>query len=144
MDPSHPKHVPAEGEKYGDAVRQIYERVDKYIGQYLDSIGGEKSVVIMSDHGAGPYYKVVYIDKWLEQKGFLSYRKGSNSLRQHASRSLLEFTKSAYLQLRKHLPRDIKDWLKGKLPGMRHRIESHLMLSNIDTAPRESNMSICI
>ncbi|MHC4806641.1 MAG: alkaline phosphatase family protein [Planctomycetota bacterium] len=132
IDPTHPKHIPLEKDKYGDAILRVYEKVDGFIKEYLESIEGDKTVVIMSDHGAGPYYKIVYIDKWLEQQGLLKYKKVDNNLARHANHLFFGITKTFYLQLRKHLPRNVKDWLKGTMPEIRHKIESHLILSNID------------
>lgn len=132
IDPSHPKHILLEKDKYGDAILRVYEKVDGLIEEYLQCIEGDKTVVIMSDHGAGPYYKIVYIDKWLEQQGLLKYKKVDNTLARHANHLFFALTKAFYLQLRKHLPRNVKDWLKGSMPEIRHKIESHLILSNID------------
>jgi predicted AlkP superfamily phosphohydrolase/phosphomutase len=134
MDRTYPGRDPSEGEKYGDAILRVYEKIDGYIKQYLEALEGDKTVIIMSDHGAGPYYKVIYLDQWLEEQGLLAYQERDNTLKHGTSQLLSNVTKTIYLQLRKHLPREVKDWLKGKASGVRHRLESHLILSNIDWA----------
>ena len=134
MDSSYPGHDPSEAERYGDAILRVYEKVDGYIRQYLEAIEGEKTVIIMSDHGAGPYYKVIYLDQWLEERGLLAYKRGEQTFGHGVKQFLSKMTKTVYLQARKYLPRDVKDWLKGNVSGIRRRIESHLILSNIDWA----------
>ncbi|MBI5442443.1 MAG: alkaline phosphatase family protein [Deltaproteobacteria bacterium] len=132
-DPTHPRHDPVEAEKYGDAIYRVYERSDRYLQEYLDAIPGEKTVLVMSDHGAGPYYKVVFIDRWLEQQGLLAYRNRREAgILGRAGALAQSVLKRAYLELRRRLPQWAKDWLKGKLPGIRRRLESHLILSDID------------
>lgn len=132
MDPTHPNYIPSEKEKYGNAIFQVYEKADHYIKEYLESIKGEKTIIIMSDHGMGPYYKIVYIDRWLERHGLLSYKASDSSLRSYVSLLFLDFSKAIYFQLRKRLPRNVKDWLKSKLPEVRNKLDSHLIMADID------------
>jgi predicted AlkP superfamily phosphohydrolase/phosphomutase len=77
MDPSHPQHDPARAEKYGDAVFRIYRNVDEKIGELLAAVPEETSVVVMSDHGAGPTGALVfYVNRFLSRLGLLRVSSG--------------------------------------------------------------------
>jgi len=56
---------------YENAIRDGYRLVDEYIGRMLEAIGGETTVIVMSDHGFGPLEKVVNLNIFLLQKGLL-------------------------------------------------------------------------
>jgi predicted AlkP superfamily phosphohydrolase/phosphomutase len=75
MDSSHPLHDPSKAEKYGDAILKYYEKVDEIIGRFLERIGEDVDVLIISDHGAGPVFKDVYINNWLRDLGLLCYKE---------------------------------------------------------------------
>lgn len=71
-DESHPAYDPDLAERWGDAIQRYYQLVDKWVGRMLAQAGPETAVFIISDHGAGPLHKDVYLNVWLEQKGFLA------------------------------------------------------------------------
>lgn len=71
MDDSHPAHGPQQDGAYKHAILEYYQQVDESIGQLLDMAGPDTTVLIMSDHGAGPLYKDVYLNEWLRQEGYL-------------------------------------------------------------------------
>jgi len=76
-DVAHPEYNAQDGTRYGDAIDRIYEQVDEEIGKLLAAVGDDASVLVMSDHGMGPLYRVVHLNAWLEQKGFLQRKKGA-------------------------------------------------------------------
>lgn len=74
MDPQHPFHEPGD-EYFADAITQVYEAVDRWLGALLDRVDEETHVVVMSDHGFEPLGKrVVYLNTWLRDQGFLQFR----------------------------------------------------------------------
>ena len=74
MDQTHPLYDPAEGEKYGQAILEYHQQVDDIIGQMIERFGPDGNVIVMSDHGGGPLHKEVYVNNWLAQKGFLTFK----------------------------------------------------------------------
>ena len=130
-DRTHPLHT-AEGEaRYGDAIFRVYDRIDRAIGEYRALVPDDTVVMVVSDHGAGPYYRIVYLDRWLAQQGFLHYKEREGP----SGRQLtFELSRTGYVRLRKYLPRSVKDWLKSTFPETRRKIESHLTMSQIDWA----------
>jgi predicted AlkP superfamily phosphohydrolase/phosphomutase len=78
LDPNHPAHDPA---RAGDELVQVYQAVDAACGRLIDSarqrFGEEPTVMIMSDHGMKPIYRVFHLNRWLEEHGHLRYRRRS-------------------------------------------------------------------
>ncbi len=75
-DRTHFRHDPSQ-EKYVDAIPDYYGRMDGILGDIMDRwIGPEWNLIVMSDHGAGPLNKLLYVNNFLMKKGFLRLRKG--------------------------------------------------------------------
>jgi predicted AlkP superfamily phosphohydrolase/phosphomutase len=138
IDPSHPLYREDEARRFGDSIYQVYAAVDRSIERLLGRVPEDAAILVMSDHGAGGYSKIVYLDRWLEREGFLAY-KGSGG----AGGRLRAAGKRAYVELRKYLPRAAKDFLKSRLASVRQSIESSLLVSHIDW-PRTRAFSLGI
>jgi predicted AlkP superfamily phosphohydrolase/phosphomutase len=78
MDPSHPAHTPERGERFGDVIRRVYERVDVQIGRILERVGTETQVFVVSDHGFGSQPYNVYINRYLADRGFLKLTRSES------------------------------------------------------------------
>ena len=76
VDPDHPRYTPKAAARFGPAVKQIYQRVDHFVGQMLDQITEDTTVILMSDHGFGPLHYVVNLNLFLLQHGFLHLKRG--------------------------------------------------------------------
>jgi predicted AlkP superfamily phosphohydrolase/phosphomutase len=78
FDPGHPAH---ESTGSGDELLQVYERVDALCGELIDAAaaqyGEEPTVLLFSDHGMKPIYWMFHLDRWLEERGHLHFRKRS-------------------------------------------------------------------
>ncbi|GAB4152764.1 MAG: alkaline phosphatase family protein [Candidatus Promineifilaceae bacterium] len=81
MDETHPDYDPQAPSHFKTAIRDYYQRVDGWVGDILTAAGTDVNVVIMSDHGAGPLYKDVFLNEWLWQQGWLQFREGSAAQR---------------------------------------------------------------
>ncbi len=66
-DPAQPNH---------DAILQVYRRIDRHLQRLVDQVPADVTLIVMSDHGAGPIVRTVYLDRWLAQKGWLHFRQG--------------------------------------------------------------------
>ncbi|MFQ6104354.1 MAG: alkaline phosphatase family protein [Candidatus Glassbacteria bacterium] len=56
--------------EYPDKIHSFYATVDSLIGEIIGAFP-ETSVLIMSDHGFGPYRYVFDLNKWLIEEGYL-------------------------------------------------------------------------
>jgi len=71
IDPHHPRHDPVAAAQFGDAILDIHKDLDNLVGLMIAAAGPNATVVLVSDHGAGPCYKEVFLNVWLEQQGWL-------------------------------------------------------------------------
>lgn len=74
MDKTHPKHDPDAPPKYKTAILDLYQLVDKWVGEIVASAPEQTNVVLMSDHGAGPLYRDVFLNEWLWLQGWLKLK----------------------------------------------------------------------
>ncbi|MDH4037390.1 MAG: alkaline phosphatase family protein [Candidatus Krumholzibacteria bacterium] len=69
-DPAHPAHV--EGNGFEDRFGELYEEMDRMLGEVRARIPADATIIILSDHGFAPFYKKVNINTWLYQNGYLA------------------------------------------------------------------------
>ncbi|HET7290440.1 MAG TPA: alkaline phosphatase family protein, partial [Thermodesulfobacteriota bacterium] len=55
MDPKHPAFEP--GSKLKSVIENAYIEMDGVLGRVLDSIDGDTTVIVLSDHGFAPFYR---------------------------------------------------------------------------------------
>ncbi|MDX6592730.1 MAG: hypothetical protein QOJ13_1926 [Gaiellales bacterium] len=77
-DPEHPAHDPA---RAADHIGEVYDEVDAAIGRLIAHAeqmhGGAVNAIVMSDHGMKPIHHVFHVNRWLEERGYLRFRKRS-------------------------------------------------------------------
>ena len=104
MDETHPLHDKKESEKYRHVIRDVYMKIDDAIGELLDECGDEVTVLIMSDHGSGPYKKVVNLSKWLEMKGYLRFKNNdAHGIGDISRRVSFSISKNVFFRLKKSI-----------------------------------------
>ena len=133
MNPDHPNYDPKGSEVYGGAILGVYQKVDQAVGQLLELVDEDTTVIIMSDHGAGPSsHRTFFINRWLAQEGYLSF-EGSNG---HAGRRLSDLRsralRKADLLAKRILTRPMKERLVRMFPSLRNRVDSTLYVTGID------------
>lgn len=74
MDGQHPLHDPGEKKKFGDAILRVYQLMDQHLIKLLDNLDDQTRLIVMSDHGAGPYLQNVSLNNWLRKKGYLALK----------------------------------------------------------------------
>jgi len=114
--------------KYHDFFIEIYKWIDRIIGKLYEKVDNNTAVFMVSDHGFTHIKKEVYINKWLEQEGYLRWDK--NPPESH--KDIAEGTKAInmdpariYIHLRGKYPKgcvntgseynSLRDEIKGKL-----------------------------
>jgi predicted AlkP superfamily phosphohydrolase/phosphomutase len=76
MDREHPLHDPSRYDKYGLAIHDYYQTIDKYLGTVVDTLEEDTTLLLMSDHGFGPFHKFIHVNNWLIQEGLMQVRPG--------------------------------------------------------------------
>ena len=120
--------------KYGGTILEVYQSIDRMLGNLLAEVDDNTTILIMSDHGAGPIKRAVYMNKWLEEQGWLVPRESSET---SAATSLgLRMTRGvirkALFAGKRYLPAQARGWLKRNLPGIRDSIEGFMLSSVLD------------
>ena len=77
MDSSHPLHDPAKAKKYGNAIRDYYSYVDAKLAAIVDELDDDTTLIIMSDHGFGPFHKFIHVNNWLMDQDFMAVKPGA-------------------------------------------------------------------
>jgi predicted AlkP superfamily phosphohydrolase/phosphomutase len=79
MDKTHPRHDPALFAKYGTALLEVYQHLDRAVAQVIEFANGQPpaannqppSVIIMSDHGFGPLHRTINLNILFIEKGLM-------------------------------------------------------------------------
>lgn len=73
-DKEHPKYIP--NNEYENVIPEYYQYLDTKIGDLVDSVADENTVVIIaSDHGTKSMYGAFCINEWLLKEGYLVLKK---------------------------------------------------------------------
>jgi predicted AlkP superfamily phosphohydrolase/phosphomutase len=127
MDRSHFLYDPKAEPRFGNAVRQVYERLDAVTGRIIEKLPKDTTVFVVSDHGGGPVVdRTLFLNRYLHHLGLLHYRKDENgagrgryALRKIKSKIL----QGAYSFLRSSLSSRQKSRLAETFPALRKRAE---------------------
>lgn len=76
LDLKYPGYDPEHDQLYQDVIKRIYQGLDEILGELMVIFGSQVNYVLLSDHGAGPSYGVMFINRWLLEEGFLFLRRG--------------------------------------------------------------------
>jgi predicted AlkP superfamily phosphohydrolase/phosphomutase len=74
MSPQHPLHDPAKADRYGNAILKYFQYVDAALGDIVASLDDDTVLMLMSDHGFGPFHKFIHVNNWLRQQGWLQIK----------------------------------------------------------------------
>ncbi len=57
---------------------RIYQKADEVVGQTIDGIDDETTLMVISDHGFARFDREVHLNRWLMEEGFLTLDDPSN------------------------------------------------------------------
>ena len=75
IDRAHPRHRAKDEEKYRPGVVEFYEKLDALVGEAAQVVGDDGSLVIISDHGAGPLHEFIHANNMLLAAGIMKVRR---------------------------------------------------------------------
>lgn len=77
-DDSSPRHPQRLSREEREGLARVYEALDTAVGALIDRAGEHAEITIVSDHGSGGAGdKVLYLNRALEEAGFLAFREGN-------------------------------------------------------------------
>lgn len=74
LDPTHPWYEPRLAARYGNAVCDLFAAVDDGIGRLWGLMPADGTVIVLSDHGFGPVYRLVNLNLYLLDCGLLALK----------------------------------------------------------------------
>jgi predicted AlkP superfamily phosphohydrolase/phosphomutase len=140
MDPQHFLYDPRGAAKFKDAILSVYQRLDRALGDFIGRLPKDIIVFVVSDHGAGPVSdRVVYVNRYLAQLGFLKYKEDKLSGVQSLRRKL---TRGLYDLIRGSLSSGQKKMIANIFPKLRESFErAYTSFENIDWAATKAYCS---
>lgn len=129
----------SKGRKYRNVIRDVYQRVDAAIGSLMAEVSRhvaerETVVIVMSDHGGGPFRWMINLNGWLAQMGYLQFVNPRLFSVKDVRRHLVKHLASLYSN---YVPSSLRQLVRAKLGSHRFNklkgeFESELLTSNID------------
>ena len=74
LDPGHPAYDPEVDSKYKGVIEEVYVELDGIVGQALERLSAEDTLVVMSDHGFASWRRSFHLNAWLKEKGYLAVK----------------------------------------------------------------------
>jgi len=128
MEPRHYRYHEEGAEQYRMAIPETYEKMDQLVGDILAGLGEGATVMVISDHGAGPFddtLPYLNLNDWLTELGLLELRSEGHSPTHRFLRGLRSVA-------RRSLSPRLKAELKKRFSSLQERVQSHLYFSVID------------
>lgn len=122
IDPAHPNHSPKKAKLFLPLIDKCYQTLDAIVGERMRMLDEDTTLIIMSDHGAGPLHKTIQLNKWLRDHGLfvlnekLSHQRRVNPavMLNHAVRFLINaLTKIDRFGFRRKLSLKTRQWRKS-------------------------------
>ena len=77
VDRSHPRYDGDAALRHGPRFQSVFRRIDDTVGQMMDRLDDESTVIVMSDHGFGPLHYTVNVNLFLLDRGLLQLKGGA-------------------------------------------------------------------
>ena len=130
-DPNSPLYEKSSSQRVRNAIYHVYEKLDEMLPWLLEACPEDCVKLVVSDHGfGGSSDRVIYMNNWLEQEGFLKY-SGERGAQKSMGYRMVNTAKNWGLRF---LPPAIKTYIFRKRPDIAGRMEAYLRFGGIDWA----------
>jgi predicted AlkP superfamily phosphohydrolase/phosphomutase len=82
LDEGHPRHDAAAAQRYAGIMAHYYRWMDRILGMALAKADGRTLLVVCSDHGFTTFRRMIHLNTWLVQNGFMALRQGCKAGRE--------------------------------------------------------------
>ncbi|HEX6862577.1 MAG TPA: alkaline phosphatase family protein, partial [Thermoanaerobaculia bacterium] len=72
FDPKHPLYTPEGNAKWGGAILQSYQEMDKIVGDVMQKMPQGTRLMVVSDHGFASFRRGMNYNTWLAKNGFMT------------------------------------------------------------------------
>ncbi len=76
LDAAHPAHRADVPDPHKHAIRDLYEKNDRLVGDVLGRLQPNDVLMVLSDHGFSAFRRGVNLNAWLLREGYLALRPG--------------------------------------------------------------------
>jgi predicted AlkP superfamily phosphohydrolase/phosphomutase len=115
-DPTSPVHEPDAPEALRTVVTRAYTAIDAAIGRILTRVGDDTAVIVLSDHGGGPFpAKQLNLNCFLREAGYLAAAGGRAQVATGV-RHLIDRTRPVLpgrAWMKRHLPEVVQRRIRG-------------------------------
>ncbi|HLJ67714.1 MAG TPA: alkaline phosphatase family protein [Chloroflexota bacterium] len=106
VDPRTPAYDAEKAAKYGDLVNHFYRKMDETLGETLDRLGPDDTIIVLSDHGGNiTPPRQFNLNVWLAEQGLLTPKQAATSLKSRI-----------YALNQKLLPAPLRSTLRQRAP----------------------------
>ncbi len=74
MDDGHPAFTEEKWGAHRGVVKELYRTADRIVGQTLDAIDDDTTLIVMSDHGFASWRRTFSVNAWLRENGYLTVK----------------------------------------------------------------------
>jgi len=115
--------IARDGQRIDDLLLHVYRLVDAQIAAIVEECAGpDTTVIIASDHGAGPCRGGLNLNRWLAERGWLRF----------AERRSRRTLSALALRLARAMPTSLRERLRAPLGHRRRRMLSQVLAQGID------------
>lgn len=136
MDKGHPEHNASADARLKNAIFDVYRKLDQMVDEIHTRLNSMNStLIIMSDHGAGPRVgKSIYVNEWLQALGLLGRIGGedNSSFRRFADDVWFSVRREILSFLLKAIPPHVKAKLAELIPWGASTTARYLRFSGLD------------
>jgi len=61
-------------DEYKDAIQRIYQKMDSILEKIMTTLDKETTILVSSDHGAGPQHGLIHLNQLLLRQGFIKIK----------------------------------------------------------------------
>jgi predicted AlkP superfamily phosphohydrolase/phosphomutase len=130
-DPAHPQHA-----ALGQAIEAVYERLDAALGRIMAACPPDTVVALVSDHGAGPLHRAIFLNKWLIDNGYLTLSGDLATTLAHKRPSALQ--RAARAVAKAILPESVLEARR------KAKSKVHARINNLFSAIVDWEKSVCV
>ena len=80
MDSTHPAHDPVADAPYRNVIEDLYIAADEIVGETLQSMDDDATLIVMSDHGFTSWTRSFNLNTWLRANGYIAFRNRSDEV----------------------------------------------------------------
>jgi predicted AlkP superfamily phosphohydrolase/phosphomutase len=76
LEEDHPAARDVPHSQHPPVIQDLYERMDRLIGQVMEKIDDDTLLMVISDHGFKSFARCMNLNAWLHQNGYLALKDG--------------------------------------------------------------------